>query len=45
MVFGGKEALRFASPYNNHLVIKMKIASAIVQLILVDKGSSADIIT
>ncbi|KAJ8423977.1 hypothetical protein Cgig2_008752 [Carnegiea gigantea] len=29
MVFGGKEAPRFASPHNDPLVIEMKIASAI----------------
>ncbi|KAJ8438791.1 hypothetical protein Cgig2_023825 [Carnegiea gigantea] len=37
MVFGGKEAPRFASPYNDPLVVEMKIASAIVR--------SVDIIT
>ncbi|KAJ8429458.1 hypothetical protein Cgig2_015310 [Carnegiea gigantea] len=45
MVFGGKEALRFASPHNDLLVVEIKIASAIVWRILVDTGSSVDIIT
>ncbi|KAJ8432365.1 hypothetical protein Cgig2_014984 [Carnegiea gigantea] len=31
MVFGGKEAPRFASPHNEPLVVEMKIASAIVR--------------
>ncbi|KAJ8430452.1 hypothetical protein Cgig2_030108 [Carnegiea gigantea] len=44
MVFGGKEAPRFASPHNDPLVIEMKIASAIVRRILIDMGSSVDII-
>ncbi|KAJ8441379.1 LOW QUALITY PROTEIN: hypothetical protein Cgig2_009087 [Carnegiea gigantea] len=43
MVFGGKEAPRFASPHNDPLVVEMKIASAI--RILIDTGSSTDIIT
>ncbi|KAJ8421383.1 hypothetical protein Cgig2_009801 [Carnegiea gigantea] len=45
MVFGGKEALRFASPHNDPLVVEMKIASAIVRRILINTGSSVDIIT
>jgi len=45
MVFGGKEAPRFAFPHNDPLVVEMKIASAIVQRILVNTGSSMDIIT
>ncbi|KAJ8422558.1 hypothetical protein Cgig2_005756 [Carnegiea gigantea] len=32
MVFGGKEAPRFASPHNDPLVVEMKIASAIVSV-------------
>jgi len=45
MVFGGKEAPRFASPHNSPLVVEMKITSGIVRRILVDIGSSVDIIT
>ena len=45
MVFGGKEAPRFASPHNDPLVVEMKIASVIVRRILIDTGSSVDIIT
>ncbi|KAJ8433991.1 LOW QUALITY PROTEIN: hypothetical protein Cgig2_012684 [Carnegiea gigantea] len=45
MVFGGKEAPRFASPLNNPLVIEMKIASTIMWRFLIDTGSSVDIIT
>ncbi|KAJ8430519.1 hypothetical protein Cgig2_012918 [Carnegiea gigantea] len=44
MVFGGKKVPRFA-PHNDPLVIEMKIASAIVRLILIDTGSSIDNIT
>ncbi|KAJ8420545.1 hypothetical protein Cgig2_002640 [Carnegiea gigantea] len=45
MVFDGKETLRFASPHNDPLVVEMKIASAIIRRILIDTGSSMDIIT
>ncbi|KAJ8433879.1 hypothetical protein Cgig2_021262 [Carnegiea gigantea] len=45
MVFGEREAPCFASPHNNPLVVEMKIASAIVRRILIDTGSSVDIIT
>ncbi|KAJ8423869.1 hypothetical protein Cgig2_009497 [Carnegiea gigantea] len=45
MVFGGKEAPRFASPHNGPFVVEMKIVSAIVRRILIDTGSSVDIIT
>ncbi|KAJ8420669.1 LOW QUALITY PROTEIN: hypothetical protein Cgig2_025353 [Carnegiea gigantea] len=45
MVFGGKDAPRFASPQNDPLVVEMKIASAIVRRIRVDTGSFVDIIT
>ncbi|KAJ8445064.1 hypothetical protein Cgig2_022584 [Carnegiea gigantea] len=44
MVFGGKEAPRFAFPHNDPFVVEMKIASAIVRRILMDTGSSVDII-
>ena len=44
MVFGGKDAPRFASPHNDPLVVEMKIANAIVRRILVDTGSYVDII-
>ncbi|KAJ8422438.1 hypothetical protein Cgig2_019155 [Carnegiea gigantea] len=39
MVFGGKEAPQFTSPYNDPLVVKVKIASAIIRRILIDTGS------
>ncbi|KAJ8425395.1 hypothetical protein Cgig2_021784 [Carnegiea gigantea] len=45
MVFDGKEASRCASPHNDPLVVEMKIASVIVQRILIDMGCSVDIIT
>ncbi|KAJ8431003.1 hypothetical protein Cgig2_025685 [Carnegiea gigantea] len=45
VVFGGKEAPRFASPHNDPLVVEMKITSAIVRRNLIDTGSSVDIIT
>jgi len=45
MVFGGKEAPRFASPHNDLLVIEMIIASAIIRRILIDTESSVNIIT
>ncbi|KAJ8446925.1 hypothetical protein Cgig2_016467 [Carnegiea gigantea] len=45
MVFGGKKAPRFASSHNDPSVVEMKIASAIVRRILIDTGSSVDIIT
>ncbi|KAJ8452456.1 LOW QUALITY PROTEIN: hypothetical protein Cgig2_000045 [Carnegiea gigantea] len=45
MVFGGKEAPRFASPHNDPLGVEMKIASEIVRQILIDTESSVDIIT
>ncbi|KAJ8426246.1 hypothetical protein Cgig2_031987 [Carnegiea gigantea] len=45
MMFGGKDAPRFASPYNGPLVVEMKIGSAIVRQILIFTGSSVDIIT
>ena len=45
MVFGGREAPRFASPHNDPLVVKMKIASTIIRRILINTRSSMDIIT
>ena len=45
MMFGDKEALHFASPHNDPFVVEMKITSAIIWGILVDVGSSVDIIT
>jgi len=44
MVFGGREAPYFASLHNDPLVVEMKGASAIVRRILIDIGSSVDII-
>ena len=45
MVFGGEQGLCFTFPHNDPLVVEMKVASAIVRRILVDTGSSVDIIT
>ena len=45
MVFGGKDAPRLATPHNDPLVVEMKIANTVVRRILVDTGSSVDIIT
>jgi len=44
MVFDGREFLHFTLPHKDPLVVKMKVASAIVQRILIDTGSSVDII-
>ena len=45
MVFGGEQGPRFTSPHNDPLVVEMKVASVIVQRILIDIGSFVDIIT
>ncbi|KAJ8429796.1 hypothetical protein Cgig2_015628 [Carnegiea gigantea] len=45
MVFGRRENPRFASPHNDPLVVEIKITSAIIRRILIDTGSSFDIIT
>jgi len=45
MMFGGREAPCFASPHNDPSVVEMKVASVIVRRILIDTGSSMDIIT
>ncbi|KAJ8442978.1 hypothetical protein Cgig2_019551 [Carnegiea gigantea] len=45
MVFGGREAAHFAPPHNDSLVVEMKVASAIIWRILIDTGSSVNIIT
>ncbi|KAJ8428580.1 hypothetical protein Cgig2_031374 [Carnegiea gigantea] len=45
MVFGRGEGPRFISPHNDLLEVEMKVASTIVRRILVDVGSSVDIIT
>ena len=45
IVFGGREAPRFTSPHNDPLVVEMKVASIIIRRILIDTGSSVDIIT
>ena len=45
MVFGRKEASRYASPHNDPLAVEMKMVSAIIWQILIDMGSSIDIIT
>ncbi|KAJ8432194.1 LOW QUALITY PROTEIN: hypothetical protein Cgig2_013736 [Carnegiea gigantea] len=45
MVFGREQGPHFTSPHNNPLVVGMKVASAIVERILIDTGSSVDIIT
>ena len=44
MVFSRKEASRCASSRDDPLVVEMKIASVIVRRILIDTGSSVDII-
>ncbi|KAJ8424602.1 hypothetical protein Cgig2_011529 [Carnegiea gigantea] len=41
----GNKGPRFTSSYNEPLVVEMKMASAIMRRILVDTGSSVDIIT
>ncbi|KAJ8422377.1 hypothetical protein Cgig2_006447 [Carnegiea gigantea] len=45
IVFGWEKRPHFTSPYNDLLVVEMKVANAIVQRILIDTGSSEDIIT
>ena len=45
MIFGGRDATRFGSPHNDPMVVEMKTANAIVLRILIDTGSSVDIIT
>ncbi|KAJ8441090.1 LOW QUALITY PROTEIN: hypothetical protein Cgig2_000351 [Carnegiea gigantea] len=45
IMFGRKDASRFAFPHNDPLVVEMKIANAIVGWILIDFGSSVNIIT
>jgi len=43
MVFGRREAQRFASPHNDPLVVEMKVGSTIVRRILIDTRSFVDI--
>ncbi|KAJ8435864.1 LOW QUALITY PROTEIN: hypothetical protein Cgig2_028572 [Carnegiea gigantea] len=43
--FGGREGPHFTSVHNDLLVAVMKVASTIVRRILIDTGSSTDIIT
>ncbi|KAJ8438076.1 hypothetical protein Cgig2_025481 [Carnegiea gigantea] len=45
MVFGREQGPRFTSLYNYPLVVEMKVASAIVQRILINTRSFVDIIT
>ena len=45
MVFGGEQCPRFTSSHNDPLAVEIKVASAIMRRILVDTGSSVDIIT
>ncbi|KAJ8430927.1 hypothetical protein Cgig2_033555 [Carnegiea gigantea] len=45
MMFGGREVARFASRHNDPLVVKMKVANAIVRRTLINTGSPVDIIT
>jgi len=45
MVFGREQGPHFTSLHNDPLVVEMKVASAIVRRLLVDAGSSVDIIT
>ncbi|KAJ8428850.1 hypothetical protein Cgig2_003398 [Carnegiea gigantea] len=45
MMFGGAKKPHFTSSHNDPLVAEMKAASAIVRRILIDTGSTVDIIT
>ena len=45
MVFGEGEGPSFTYPHNDPLVAEMKVASSIVRRILIDTGSSVNIIT
>jgi len=45
MAFGGREASHFTSSHNDLLVVKINVASAIIQRILIYTGSLVDNIT
>ena len=45
MVFDGHEGPYLTSPHNNPLVVELKVVSALIRRILIDTGSSMDIIT
>ena len=45
MVLNGREGSYFTSPYNDPLVVELKVASALIRRLLIDSGSSVDIIT
>jgi len=45
MVFDGREGPHFTLPNNDPLVVKMKVARAIIRRILIDTECSTDIIT
>jgi len=44
MVFDGCKGPYFSSPHNGPLVVELKVASATIRRILIDTGSSLDII-
>jgi len=44
MVFDGREDQHFISPYNDPLVVELKVTNALVRQILIDTGNSTDII-
>ncbi|KAJ8446283.1 hypothetical protein Cgig2_005814 [Carnegiea gigantea] len=45
MVFNGREGPHFTSPHNDPLAVELKVASALVRWILINTGSSVNIIT
>ncbi|KAJ8429446.1 hypothetical protein Cgig2_015298 [Carnegiea gigantea] len=45
MLFDGREDPHFTSPHNDTLVVELKVVNALVRRILIDTGSSVDIIT
>ena len=45
MTFSGAESYPIMTAHDDPLVIELKVASALVYRILIDTGSSADIIT
>ena len=45
MTFGPEDMRSLQTPHNDLLVVQLKIAAAMVQRVLIDTGSSVDIIT
>jgi len=45
MAFGPEDMRSFQAPHNDPLVVQLKIAAAMVRQVLIDTGSSVDIIT